>query len=296
MQTEKKRSSETMQVSIKKGKGIDDLISGDMPIVDTPRELITAEPPYIQNYIHSLKQGNLWAAEEFFNNVHWPYFDEILTPPQINAMLQLTAKFEYDDEHTETTGMFISRSIQDSFLAGHNDFVLDTDNIPFAQDLAANIQGTEERRLVVTINGNAYDSCGSNTKYCDITVHGEADDFFGSYAEHLNAEIHGDVGEKCGFRAETCQISIHQDFIAGVGISAKNSIFRINGKEKRSNLFRQVPMPLLTSPPERCIYIVKDHSLYHFGLEVPKGNRVIFIRVDGSEEIRRDYSEEYAKY
>ncbi len=116
-------------LSIQKKKGIDTLVSGYSPgkVEEEKTPMATEESPFAalwDKYISWSQQviSNLEPIGKKF--IQQPgYFDEVLTPLQINVFLQDSVRFP-EEVVPLHFGRFITKLIQNSYDNGYNNFLL----------------------------------------------------------------------------------------------------------------------------------------------------------------------------
>ena len=189
---------------IKKGKGIEGLFEGftaGKPEEEKPIEVA-------EGRFQELRE----KYEKFLDAKITPWNDmdderrkitDLLMPEDINKFLQITIQYEQHRQYCWRTGYFISRLVQNSYTAGHNEFILDTTALKEIDYLGSRLEGTKERPIELTIKGNA----GSN---------------FGFWSKDATFNIIGNARDYCGWGVE-------------------NSTFKITNRETLKRLLNYVP-------------------------------------------------------
>ena len=150
----------------------------------------------------------------------------LLTPAQITNAAYLISQLEANLKHY--AGFFISRTIQQSYKAGYNEFTLILNDEPI-RFLTSYLQGQPEKKIAITIHGNVRDRVGHYSQYIDVTICGDAGHFLGDYSKDSLFHLHGSAP---GFVGSDSQSSIFKvkgssgDLIAS---GAKNSKFYLHG-------------------------------------------------------------------
>ena len=172
--------------------------------------------------------------------------DEVLQPQEINQFLQGTIVYDtsrHDDGNAVMTGCFITRLIQNSYNAGYNGFMINTELLTNPLSfLGDKLQGTSEDHLRLDIKGDLYNSPGFGSEYCHFKVGGNAGYFdLGWYARNSVFTLYG----------ETKGLSPLVGGIQNVTLYVKdegtlNEFLNLNCKEIR--LYR------LTPPGEELVY------------------------------------------
>ena len=115
----------------------------------------------------------------------------LLAPSQIDLVLQRLLQTHYEDG--SDISLYISVLIQKSYDAGHNGFVLHTQNVPLSY-LCSHIEGREGRLLSMTVHGDTDNVTGSGSKWCSLRQEGNAEDWYFQSAEHSKIFITGSLG------------------------------------------------------------------------------------------------------
>ena len=176
----------------------------------------------------------------------------VLTPSEINAFLQMTMEFEDYERNSASDGVghFITALIQNSYNAGHNNFVLYTSNLREKTDKLGWFTKGKSKRLInikifgdlgnhcfengeylsVEIYGNVGSSCGSCVKYSTLRIEGNADEWCGTNAEYSSVIINGNAKDKCGHNANSSSFVIKGYVIFDIHyFHAENSSYRLDG-------------------------------------------------------------------
>ena len=176
----------------------------------------------------------------------------VLTPSEINAFLQMTMEVEDYERSSASDGVghFITALIQNSYNAGHNNFVLYTSNLREKTDKLGWFTKGKSKRLInikifgdlgnhcfengeylsVEIYGNVGSSCGSCVKYSTLRIEGNADEWCGTNAEYSSVIINGNAKDKCGHNANSSSFVIKGYVIFDIHyFHAENSSYRLDG-------------------------------------------------------------------
>ena len=148
-------------VEIKKGKGIEGLFEGfavGKPEEEKPIEVVEGVFQELMGEYERFLETECDSWNDF--QVELNKITETVTPADITAFLQTTIKHEQHNEYCWRTGLFISKLMQNSYEAGHNDFILNTTALKEIHNLGCDLTGTEERLIKLTIIGNTGDWCG----------------------------------------------------------------------------------------------------------------------------------------
>jgi len=153
----------------------------------------------------------------------------ILTPIQINAVLQATIQHEKRQDYSFNTGLFVSHLIQNSYNHGNNGFTLNTKTLKELHDLGRGLEGTPDKPIELTIIGNTGDHCGSNSKYSSINILGNIGDNCGWAAENSRFNITGNTGDSCGERSVYSIYNISGNTGNACGGKVKYARYQITG-------------------------------------------------------------------
>jgi hypothetical protein len=167
---------------------------------------------------------------------------EILTPDEINRFLQCSVTYEQYRYYAVTISFFITKLIQNSHDAGHNEFVLDlstlTEKLFF---LGYKLQGTEERPLQIELSGDTGGTFGSKSHYLTTIVHGEANKNCAPNSRNFVGTFHGNVGRGSFFRAESITVTLYGEIGDQCGIESVNGTYRTPNKETAAKLLYMIP-------------------------------------------------------
>ena len=180
----------------------------------------------------------------------------VMTPSEIDQFLQATVQYERHTYYRETWH-FADRLIQNSYGAGHNDFVIRTHILSEINHLLYYRSKNADRPLRVTIDGPVGHSLAQYTTGLDITVIGDAGKGLAYQARDSVFTLYGDIVE-CGF-------------------SSVNCIFKTPNKRTLKKLIGSVSKTTL----QWLMTEVKHH---------PSRNKIIYIRPDGKEKLVANYA------
>lgn len=249
---------------------------------------------------------------DFFTRTGGP-IAEILLPEQMNQFLQMTSAFETHSNYQENTGVFLSRLVQNSYNAGHNNFCFDLTKLPRIDGLFAYVSGQKERLLYGVINGTFVESgnyIGAHAQYSHLVMQ-EAGFRMGNNAKHSTFTC-TTGGDEIGSRAKYCTFTLqkageHLGLLARslVFIAEQTAKYAASGSEECTFILGEA-----TSTEDigrtslKSIYKTRDRALLNeLVLKIPSEistiendqrrridfteNRVIYINPDGSEEVYR---------
>lgn len=252
--------------------------------------------------------------------VHFPLEVPVLSPAEINEFLQGAVCLETHRNYELNMGPFISRLIEKSFEAGNDAFCLDTVNILKLAGLGYNLKGTEDKRISLTIKGDAgkefcdsssyvsamADSIGGRSfglsKHASVKA-GQIGENFGTCAEYLEAEAES-IGSHSGsslkfssctakkirkaFGSSSMDCTVNADEIGGdFGLSAER--FRLTVEKVIGEVYSLVAWGIFGGPSTRkSVFRSPDKSTVRSIKGIMgwgRGNRYYHITPDGEERI-----------
>ncbi len=141
-----------------------------------------------------------------------------VTPPEINQFMRMTHMYDGHPQYNSDdgyTGRFISSLMQRAIRDGHVDFTLDMNGLQPLHHVGSNIEGTLERKVNVTINGEAGDWCLYGAQNVGTAKIGKAgNDCLGS-AQNVETVKIGNAGNDCLGSAQNVETANIQN--AGYG-------------------------------------------------------------------------------
>ncbi len=156
-------------------------------------------------------------------------FLRILTPEEIDQVLQHTIQYEQHENYSWNTGLFFARLIQDSFNAGYNNFYLNMRSLAAEISAIHSLEGRADRIMCITINGNVGKGIGYCAKHAKFEIKGNADEECGKETENSTFTIHGNVGDQCAMEAKHSKFDIRGNAGELCGIWGKHLIMNIQG-------------------------------------------------------------------
>lgn len=216
---------------------------------------------------------------------------EVFSPVDINLFLQSTSQYEGHGNYTMATGRFISLLIQNSFNSGHNNFVLDVQNLKPLDCLGSELVGYKKNQLRLTTIGDVGCDCGMLVNHVQLTFPSVLDRC-GKYANHSQFII-GTARDACGVEADNSHFTINtvEDFC---GLRAKRSIFKVARAESICGSYAYKSTFVIGSgsgecgeQAERCVFKTSNNDQFsRFKQYVSQGhgNKLYLMKIDGSEE------------
>jgi len=277
---------------IQKGKGIEGLVG--YALTDEDGQITTVSGIFEElEELYTKKRGleSIWT---FMSSL----VTQVFTPEQINTFLQTTIQHEDSQIYANWTGRFVTQLIQNSYKHGHNAFILNTTALRELHYLGSDIRCTSKKPIEITIVGNTGTHCGSDSAnsifnitgntgthcgyqstFSTYNIRGNPGKDCGLYSEYSTYNITGNPGNGCGAESENSTFDIIGNPGNGCGGGSKNSTFNITGKTGK----------VIGDDSKNSTYKTANKKTIDKLLKyVPKPNRVIFIRPDGTEEVKRE--------
>ncbi len=281
-----------MKAAMKRKQSLEDSLSGHTSgVIEEERRVEVVGEDNVRNLLRECERY-LLDKSFLIDDV-----EDVLIPEEINFFLQSSIILERVRNILDRTpDHFVNRLIVNSYNAGHNDFVLDTKNIPW-RTFSHQIQASQERPLKLTINGpslrignesyyghyflngdvdNSF--CAGDASFAKYVVHGNVSDQFGMWASSSYFEIYGRAGSACGHSSTDSIFVFHGHVGHSCGEMSKNCVFKTLNEKTLERLIEFVPP------------IFKPGYKWEDVVGAPSNNKIIFIHSDGSEELVRDYS------
>jgi len=263
-----------VNTEIQKGKGIENLAGTSMAEEARDIEASHGLSGLFERYVQIIDETST-VAEDLTKSI-----SDILTPNQINAFLQQTILCENRPNYSNSTGLFISQLIQNSYDSGSNNFTLDSTELREIVDLGFKNQGTPDRPIEITITGNTGGKCGFHSKNAIFNITGNTKGSCGGYAENSMFNITGNAEDYIGYESRNSEFTISGNTGNNCGAWSKYSTVTITGNIGDGCGYES-ESTYKTSNQETLTKMLED---------VPQGNRIIFIQ-DVKEEIKQDYAD-----
>jgi len=187
----------------------------------------------VKNYIQA---GQLFGRSTIFlekrqreNALSSKGLVEILTPSQINLLLQKLKALSPKKIADSDTGAFFSTLIEYSFRNNYNDFTLHFGEFEIT-NFGNTLSGLYDTHVKVNIYGSAGNYFAKWASYCDFIVHGNVGFACGERSSDCKYEIDGSAGTSFGIQATRCVFNLRGDADAVAGQEAEKSEFYIGGK------------------------------------------------------------------
>ena len=263
---------------IKKGNGIDGLLRDITPgrVEDERTVGVIGESRFrdlldiFEGYLGSM-HSEPYTKRQYTNRLS----SYVLTPLEINALLQSTSLYETNKAYCWQTGRFLEVLIQNSFKAGYNDFTLTVGNFPEMYGLATGLEGKRSRKLVLNIEGDVSSHIAFNSRHLEISFFGDVISWHGCEGIRDSTVIaHGYVASYFGYDAKNSTFILHGESEQGgfAGGGSEKCTFKTTNEQTLSNLIADVPEFVMMGP---------DYP------EIPWSytrNKIVYIHPDGKEE------------
>jgi len=300
-----------VNAEIRKGKGIESLVRASQ--VEEVREIEASKNFFIG--LHEIFVRGLEMQVPIFE---FRSARNILTPNQINKFLQNTMTYENHYAYSETTGLFISQLLQNSYDAGINNFTLNTTQLKDIHYLGREIKGTPEKPINITVIGNIGEVLGNRSQYSRFNIEGSAGKNCGNSSQNATYNITGNTEDRCGSESELSQFNITGSTGYLCGYSSTNSTYKISentkshcgdhstnstfeikgnagdecGNSATNSTFKisgEIGMSSGTLARKTTYQTPNKETLTKLLKDVPEGNKIIFIHPNGTKEVKRDY-------
>ncbi len=257
-----------MNVEVRKGKGIDGLVSGYSPGKVEEEKIATTHG---DSPLHKLMDRFEYFMEHIIYPESRPLYDvnHSFPPEQVSSILQIMTKYEKHRYYRRAAGLFINRLVQNSYNNGHNDFHLQIYS-PIHDFCHKLLGGIKKQPLRLAVEGDLGRHFASSCKDVSVTVDGNLDMYCCKNAERSQFIIQGRAGECCALNAKHCTFTLEGDVGYSCGKHAMASAFRTSNKRTLDLLIANVG---------------KRNQL-----NLTTGNKIIFVHLNGEEEVVRDYS------
>ena len=197
--------------------------------------------------------GDVGRMQQIFSDI-----DEIYKPDMINSFLQATRGFCGSPHYSTSTGIIVSTLIQQSYLAGNNNFELETAYLTVAPAIAYELLGKKGNPIRLIVRGDTGESVGVQAQDVDITIHGSARNL-AQYAHRIIIDVFGNVEGMIGY-------------------NTFDSIFTIHGEVQTECIH------LLSA--HGCVIESTDRKTVEMLQRVIESfNQIIFVHPDGRKEI-----------
>ncbi len=138
---------ENCSIPIKRRKGIDGLVSGYSPEkVEEENDLLCTGNKYDRLLIKYSTYLSIPFCPHDNSRMEAVLrtVDEVLQPEELDTLLQVTCRSQHEKHFHRRTGQFFSRLINNSYLAGYNNFSFHMTEL--IEMFCFNVRGTEENR------------------------------------------------------------------------------------------------------------------------------------------------------
>ena len=261
----------------RKGGGIADLIQQfEIAPLEESKDLRPQQPTRMKLLI-DIYQGYL-TQERFYiddpDDVRYGFFKEDAlkhlliapTPAETNVFVQSNPQFEEQKNNIDIFSPFVTRLLQNSYDHGHNNFMIAQNTISKIvwDSFGAMLTGQKEKPLQIELGADVETYFMHGTTYVHAKLVGNAQNNFGGSAQYSTLEATGIV-ETCAEKAQESTFIINEVLNANWGSE---------------------------DAPDKCIFKTHNPKTKQSLVEnLPSGNRIIYVRSNGKEQIVRDYDE-----
>jgi hypothetical protein len=149
----------------------------------------------------------------------------ILTPEEINTLIQMTLGHLDIQEHQNYTGCYLSRLIQNSYDNGENNFVFE--DVYEISKFGHCLRGKKSNPITLNVLGGLADYSFQNLSHVNVKVNGNVGNLFGEYSINLTALIFGDVLDNCLYGGDNSTIFVDGNVESGFVFLCRNSFAAI---------------------------------------------------------------------
>ncbi|MBT6402445.1 hypothetical protein HOK09_03220 [Candidatus Woesearchaeota archaeon] len=200
--------------------------------------------------------------EKYFQGI--PY---VLSNHELNAFLQATPHLKDNEDYKRYLGYFISKLVDNAFIAGHNNYQIDLVDLPPLDEVCLELRDRDlGYPLVVNVVGNVGSDFAWGAEKCRINFEGNANHYFCANVKDSEIYARGNMGSDAFEEISGSIVRIEGDF-QNLGYNIDGSIFKTADE-----------------------YLLKKLLDSKSGIKLGSDNKVIFIKPDGTEELVRDYS------
>lgn len=261
-------------LTAKKGKGLDDVLGSFIPSpVDEMKKMIVGANKFqifLEKYLRLLQLPRGYPSLSYHYQSLLEKMDEVLSPAEIVVFQRITSIFDERDSYRGRTGHVLTKLIENSYLAGYNDFTVESDKSPvvyigeYGLDHHTHyLLGKEEDPLRITVEGNTL-FLGQRNENVEYTVKG--------LVRHC-----GDYARRSSFRLQQVEGSVGAlvvDCAFEIGEIIPNTISPI--------YFLDAKGCTIKTPDERTLQLLSQH--------LPSGNKLYFVHADGTEKLVEERS------
>lgn len=201
----------------------------------------------VRKYKHTIDYGKIGS---WFKEV-----TTVLDPSEIDQFLQTTSQFDHLPIYEEVTSHYLKWLVQNSFKAGNNDFKLNILNP--TDSLLSYLEGSKERSLKITINGNLGDACLLKVKNLEVIINGDVQKNcaesakntkitvnssgfeFLKFADNCTAVIKGMAAPETGYAARKTAFYLHGDWLEGLGNCSEDCTFNVYSQEQYDRIIKE---------------------------------------------------------
>ncbi len=172
-------------------------------------------------------------------------FMEILPPEKIDRFLQMSKRFNAHESYDDITWPAISKLIDNSYLAGHNDFFLDTkglkDEILMLPGIGCYLAGTPDKELRIQLEGPLIPYSLEGVIHCRASCSGTASYLAAQSASHSSFYFEGEVEGEFAHAAKKCYFELHGRVGDNCAKGAKDCTFSTSNRDTLEQMRKMVP-------------------------------------------------------
>ncbi len=256
-----------MKLPVAKKKAIDGFVDAYSPNkVEEEKNPVVYESEFSEifgKYQIAGKKYNLELAQEIHDFIREDNeVTEVYTPGEISEIFLFLQKvLQHENNYV---GVFVSKLIQNSYLAGNNNFSLQAISEVFG--VGACVKGMDGDVISISVMGEALSGIGSHCSFASFDI-SEGRNLAAWSAQDSSFSFKSDAGQGVGFEARRCEFMFQGSVDRLIGMGAESCTFKTTRKDTLEELLQWVSFDKLESP---------------------SGNRIYFVR-NGKQKLIRDY-------
>ncbi len=155
---------------------------------------------------------------------------DFLKPEEIDNFLQRTILYENHKNYAITTGIFITKLIQESnFYGGFTEFNINTNNLTRSIERLGDTLVPRYDNITINILGDAGIKLGINSTRCEYNVKGSVREFCGAHSKKCSFNIEKDAGINTGFHSKFSRYVVKGNAHSSFGVNSKSCFFLLEG-------------------------------------------------------------------
>ena len=195
-----------MNLALKKGKSLEDSLSGHSAQVEDGRsiEVVGGFSGLFEQYREFLEKDFQSGFNPNARNITFAQVRTVLDPSEINAFLQSTVVSEDHPNYCKNTAIFLSGLIQASYEAGNEFFDLNVESLKLLEGLGVFLCKSEDYPYSVRVKGNVGNYLGINSGSVKFSLDGDTGRYCGSISNGSQFYVSGNGGQMTCFGSKDC--------------------------------------------------------------------------------------------